>query len=206
MNQMPDVCLPPSAPRFTPKQGQYLAFIHAYTLVLGRPPAEADLQRHFGVTPPSVHQMVLTLEHDLCFRASVHAQAGAIPSFYPCLYAGPRPPTSRSRPATPLRRYAAFGPPDGTHARARTLDPTQARRRPQHRSADRANRPPTPTTRPNCQLLCAEVLGGRDRPEPSPPALALGCVHIPKNAAVPATYSAVPAPAGTQGKRSAHCS
>jgi hypothetical protein len=28
---------------FTPKQGQYLAFIHAYTLVNGRPPAEADL-------------------------------------------------------------------------------------------------------------------------------------------------------------------
>ena len=26
---------------FTPKQGQYLAFIHAYTLVNGRPPAEA---------------------------------------------------------------------------------------------------------------------------------------------------------------------
>jgi len=38
-----------------------LAFIHAYTLVLGRPPAEADLQRFFRVTPPSVHQMVLTL-------------------------------------------------------------------------------------------------------------------------------------------------
>ena len=47
---------------FTPKQGQYLAFIHAYTLVLGRPPAEADLQRYFQVTPPSVHQMVLNLE------------------------------------------------------------------------------------------------------------------------------------------------
>ena len=62
MNRMPDLCLPSSAPRFTPKQGQYLAFIHAYTLVLGHPPAEADLQRHFRVTPPSVHQMVLTLE------------------------------------------------------------------------------------------------------------------------------------------------
>ena len=44
------------------RQGQYLAFIHAYTLVIGRPPAEADMQRHFQVTPPSVHQMVLTLE------------------------------------------------------------------------------------------------------------------------------------------------
>ena len=52
----------PTLPSFTPKQGQYLAFIHAYTCVLGRPPAEADLQRFFGVTPPSVHQMVLALE------------------------------------------------------------------------------------------------------------------------------------------------
>jgi DNA-binding MarR family transcriptional regulator len=48
-------------PAFSDKQGQYLAFIHAYTVV-GRPPAEADLQRHFRVTPPSVHQMILTLE------------------------------------------------------------------------------------------------------------------------------------------------
>ena len=47
---------------FTPKQGQYLAFIHAYTLVNGRPPAEADLMRFFRVTPPTVHQMVLGLE------------------------------------------------------------------------------------------------------------------------------------------------
>ena len=49
-------------PAFSDKQGQYLAFIHAYTVVLGQPPAEADLQRHFHVTPPSVHQMILTLE------------------------------------------------------------------------------------------------------------------------------------------------
>jgi len=49
-------------PAFSDKQGQYLAFIHAYTLVMGRPPAEADMQRFFAVTPPSVHQMVLTLE------------------------------------------------------------------------------------------------------------------------------------------------
>ena len=48
--------------RFTEKQGQYLAFIYCYTKVMGRPPAEADMQRYFRVTPPSVHQMVLTLE------------------------------------------------------------------------------------------------------------------------------------------------
>jgi DNA-binding MarR family transcriptional regulator len=51
-----------SHPVFTPRQGQYLAFIHAYTLVNGRPPAQADIQRFFRVTPPSVHQMLLTLE------------------------------------------------------------------------------------------------------------------------------------------------
>jgi DNA-binding MarR family transcriptional regulator len=27
-----------------------------------RPPAETDMQRHFRVSPPSVHQMVVTLE------------------------------------------------------------------------------------------------------------------------------------------------
>jgi DNA-binding MarR family transcriptional regulator len=52
----------PSAPRFTDTQGQYLAFIHAYALVNGRPPAEADMQRFFAVTPPSVHSMVKELE------------------------------------------------------------------------------------------------------------------------------------------------
>ena len=60
---------PPTAVTgFTPKQGQYLAFIYAYTHVLGRPPVETDLQRHFGVSPPSVHQMVLTLERDGLIR------------------------------------------------------------------------------------------------------------------------------------------
>src|SRR5437867_10254334 len=47
---------------FTPLQGQYLSFIHTYEGIHGCAPAEADLQRHFGVTPPSVHQMVVTLE------------------------------------------------------------------------------------------------------------------------------------------------
>lgn len=53
---------PDSLPRFTPRQGQYLAFIQAYTLVIGRPPAEADMQRFFRVSGPAVHQMVVGLE------------------------------------------------------------------------------------------------------------------------------------------------
>lgn len=49
-------------PEYTKKQGQYLAFIYYYTKVNRRPPAEADMQRFFRATPPSVHQMVLRLE------------------------------------------------------------------------------------------------------------------------------------------------
>ena len=52
----------PSAKTFTPKQGQYLAFIHLYTRLHRRPPAETDMQEYFRVRPPSVHQMVLSLE------------------------------------------------------------------------------------------------------------------------------------------------
>ncbi len=46
---------------YTEKQGQYLVFIYYYTKLHGRAPAEADMQRYFRVTPPSVHQMVTTL-------------------------------------------------------------------------------------------------------------------------------------------------
>ncbi|MCP4185552.1 MAG: MarR family transcriptional regulator [Hyphomicrobiales bacterium] len=51
-----------TAKKFTPKQGQYLAFIHAYTQINRCAPTEADMQRYFQVTPPSVHQMIVTLE------------------------------------------------------------------------------------------------------------------------------------------------
>jgi DNA-binding MarR family transcriptional regulator len=64
MNQILGENTPAPQPRFTAIQGQYLAFIYAYTRVLGRPPAEADMQRHFKVTAPTVHQMVLTLERN----------------------------------------------------------------------------------------------------------------------------------------------
>lgn len=47
---------------FTSKQGQYLAFIQAYTKLNRRAPAEADMQRFFQVSPPSVHRMVVELE------------------------------------------------------------------------------------------------------------------------------------------------
>lgn len=48
-------------PRWTDRQGQYLAFIHDYTKVNRQPPAETDIARFFGLAPPSVHRMVVEL-------------------------------------------------------------------------------------------------------------------------------------------------
>ncbi len=60
---MPDLAVGiEEPPRFTPKQGQYLAFIYNYTALHGNAPAEAEMQRFFEVTPPTVHSMVLRLE------------------------------------------------------------------------------------------------------------------------------------------------
>jgi len=63
---------PSAAPPFTKKQGQYLAFIYNYSKIHGRAPAESDFQRHFQTTPPSVHQMIKTLE----LRASSNEPPG----------------------------------------------------------------------------------------------------------------------------------
>jgi hypothetical protein len=47
---------------FTPTQGRYLAFIHAYTRLHGYPPAESEIAAALCVSPPSVNQMVKMLE------------------------------------------------------------------------------------------------------------------------------------------------
>ena len=64
MNQKSGAARSLRAQRFTDKQGQYLAFTFTYAHMFRRPPAEADMQRHFQVTPPSVHQMIVTLERN----------------------------------------------------------------------------------------------------------------------------------------------
>ncbi len=47
---------------YTPKQGQYLAFIYYYSKIHRMAPAETDFQNYFRVTPPTVHQMIVQLE------------------------------------------------------------------------------------------------------------------------------------------------
>jgi Mn-dependent DtxR family transcriptional regulator len=61
---------------YTVKQGQYLAFIYYYSKIHGRPPAEAEMQHYFRVSPPSVHQMILKLErHGLIERTPWQARS-----------------------------------------------------------------------------------------------------------------------------------
>jgi len=62
--------------RFTDLQGQYLAFIYYYCLINRRSPAEADIQKFFGVSPPTVHRMMLELERrDLIRRTPRQARS-----------------------------------------------------------------------------------------------------------------------------------
>ena len=68
MNQKSGAARSLGTQAFTEKQGQYLAFIYTYAHMFGRPPAETDMQRHFQVSPPSVHQMVVTLERNGLIR------------------------------------------------------------------------------------------------------------------------------------------
>ena len=68
MSQKSGTARPSSSKGFTEKQGEYLAFIYTYSRMFRRAPAETDMQRHFRVSPPSVHQMVLTLERNGLIR------------------------------------------------------------------------------------------------------------------------------------------
>ncbi len=69
-------------PTYTERQGQFLAYIHQYSIVNGYAPAEVDMQRFFQITPPSVHSMVLTLERRGLIRR-VHGQARSITLIIP---------------------------------------------------------------------------------------------------------------------------
>jgi Mn-dependent DtxR family transcriptional regulator len=43
---------------YAEKQGQCLAFIHRYIKLRGYSPAESEIQMHFGVSGPTIHQMI----------------------------------------------------------------------------------------------------------------------------------------------------
>lgn len=70
--------------RPTKRQFDYLRFIAKYMDYFGRAPAESDIQRHFLVSAPSVHNMVVTLER----RGFITRQPGEARSIRLCIALG----------------------------------------------------------------------------------------------------------------------
>jgi DNA-binding MarR family transcriptional regulator len=85
MSQKSGTARPTGPHRFTEKQGHYLAFIYVYSRIFRQAPAEADMQRHFLVTPPSVHQMVLTLERAGLIRPAPQEASKSLSHLRTCL-------------------------------------------------------------------------------------------------------------------------
>lgn len=95
---------------FTPTQGRYLAFIQAYIGRHGRPPAESEIAAALCVSPPSVNQMVKTLEK----KGLVLRHPGQPRSLQLLVPEDDIPPWNRrksaashERPGNPPRRAAA---------------------------------------------------------------------------------------------------
>jgi repressor LexA len=61
----------------TKRQIDFLAYIHYYTKIHGRAPAEHEIANFFNLSPPSVHQMILTLEKN-GYISKVPGQARSI--------------------------------------------------------------------------------------------------------------------------------
>src|SRR3954454_23406222 len=93
-------------------------------------------------------------------RAALYAQAGAVFSLHPCLYAGDRPTAGRSRFATLLPGDAAVSPSNVDHAGTQRADPPPPRNGPKHRGAGRSRSATGPPrqSRSTRQFFCAEVL------------------------------------------------
>ena len=82
-------------PEFTPTQGRYLSYIYAYTEGFGLPPAESEIANGIGVSPPSVNQMMKTLER----KGLIRRQPG-VPRSIEILIAGDAIPNWKGKRIT----------------------------------------------------------------------------------------------------------
>jgi hypothetical protein len=85
---------------FTPTQGRYLAFIHAYMNLHGFPPAESEIATAICVSSPSVNQMVKMLEK----KGLILRQPGQPRSLQILLPEDKIPPWNSRKKATGLAR------------------------------------------------------------------------------------------------------
>lgn len=100
---------------FTPTQGRYLAFIHAYTNLRGCPPAESEIAAALCVSAPSVNQMVKALEK----KGLILRQPGQPRSIQILLSADEIPPWNRRQSHQP----SAAAPKQPTSAKPAPAPP-----------------------------------------------------------------------------------
>src|SRR5215216_3574480 len=94
-----------SAKSFTERQGQYLAFIDAYTRVHGRPPAETDMQPQPAFRAPDGPHAGAPRPHPPPARRRAQHRGAPRP---PRLARSASPPTSQILCAEELAQGAAF--------------------------------------------------------------------------------------------------
>lgn len=95
----------------TPAQGRYLAYIRAYTDGFGLPPAESEIAEAMGVSPPSVNQMMKTLER----KGLIRRQSG-VPRSIEILVADDAVPKWKGKCITRTVREWTFVGPTASHA------------------------------------------------------------------------------------------
>ena len=98
---------------FTPKQGQYLAFINAYSEGFGFPPAESEIAKAMKVSPPSVNQMMKTLEK----KGLIQRQAG-VPRSIEILVSRGVVPNWKKRITSTQKVWVRVNPPERTNGRS----------------------------------------------------------------------------------------
>jgi SOS-response transcriptional repressor LexA len=102
---------------FSPTQGRYLAYIHAYMEGFGLPPSESEIAVAIGVSPPSVNQMMKTLER----KGLIRRQRG-VPRSIEILIARDALPKWKGKRVTRTTKVWTSGMPTGKHEAERPND------------------------------------------------------------------------------------
>jgi hypothetical protein len=102
--------------KVTPAQGRYLAYIHAYMDGFGLSPAESEIAKAMGVSPPSVNQMMKTLER----KGLIRRQSG-VPRSLEILVADDDLPKWKGKQITRTVREWTFASPSARR-RGQTCD------------------------------------------------------------------------------------
>lgn len=101
---------------FTPTQGRYLSYIHAFTAGFGFPPSELEIAEALGVSSPSVNQMVKTLEK----KGLIRRQPGVPRTIHILVASDTIPKWKGKRLTTNAREWASIETPAKPNTRQKS--------------------------------------------------------------------------------------